>query len=173
MTDRRGFVAIALFAIGAAALVFAWTPGAWPCPLREGPVMSAADVPEAVAAARAAAVACTNGDVAAFAATTTRDHRERVARQLAAVDAALDTRSLRAMGVESARVDWFAQPMWAGLVLGRRAVLALARPEGDGAQLLSFVWDGRRVLFDGARHAPNVRSSVAAQAAVQAAFERE
>lgn len=172
-TDRRGFVATALFAIGAAALVFAWLPGAWPCPLREGPVTSATDVPEVVAAARATAAACSNGDVAAFVAATTRDHRARIARQLAAVDAALDTRSLRAIGVESARVDWFAQPMWAGLVRGRRAVFAVARPEGDGAQLMSFVWDGRRVLFDGARHAPNVRSSVAAQAAVHASFGRE
>ncbi|MBL8750878.1 MAG: hypothetical protein JNK78_17085 [Planctomycetes bacterium] len=173
MTERRGLVATALFAVGAAAVVFACLPGAWPCPLRQGPVTSAAEVPEVVAAVRAAAAACTSGDAAAFAAATTRDHRERVTRQLAAVDATLDARSLRAIGAEGARVDWFAQPMWAGLVRGRRAVVALARPEGDGAQLMSFVWDGHRVLFDGARHAPNVRSSTAAQAAVQAAFERE
>lgn len=166
--DPRSMVATALLAVGAAALVFAWTPGAWPNPLPDGPVGSADAVRQLAETTSAVAEACARGDVPAFAAATTGEHRERVARRLAAVDGVLDGATLQTFGAEAGRIDWCAQPLLAGEVRGVRTAIAVARPDGDGAQLLSFVWDGRRMRFDGARHAPSARSPAAARAAVEA-----
>lgn len=168
--DLRGLFVTACLAIGAAAVVFPFLPGRWPNPLHEGTVARADDVQRLAATNAAVADACARGDVGAFEAATTSAHRASLARGLAAVDAVLDTRTLRAIGESVGRCDWFALPLLAGEVRGTRAVVVIARPHGDGAQMLSYVWDGRHLRFDGGRHLPAVRTTDAARTAVATEF---
>lgn len=166
MNERRAWLATTLLALGAGALAFAALPGRWPNPLAEGDAIAPAALRELAAAAAAVDAACARGDGDAFAATTTASHRQRLTRHLAAVDGVLDGGTLQALGNEAGRVDWLAQPVLAGHVRGDRAAVAVARPEGDGCQLLVFVWDGRGMRFDGGRHLPTVRSRAEADAVV-------
>ncbi len=171
--DLRGLCVTACFAIGAAAAVFPFLPGPWPNPLREGPVAHADDVQRLAATNAAVADACHRGDVGAFEAATTSAHRQKLARGLAAVDAVLDPRTLHGIGEAVGLCDWYALPMLAGEVRGNRAIVVIARPRGDGAQMLSYVWDGRRLRFDGGRHLPSARTTDAARGALAAEFAAE
>lgn len=169
-SERRGLLVTIVLSLGAAAVVFALLPGAWPSPLRDGPVVSPTDLGTLAKATTAVADACERGDLGAFAEATTAAHRDRMARRLAAVDGVLDGRTLRAIGAEVLRQDWLAQPLLAGRVLGRHTVVAVARPDGEGAQVLSFLWDGRRMRFDGGVHVPQATTAVLAEVAVAAAL---
>lgn len=168
--DRRGVLLTAIVSLGAAALVFGFLPGAWPNPLPQGPIEDPRLVPSLAAAVDAVAAACDGGDLRAFDAAVTSAHRERLQRQLSVVEGALDQRTLRALGDQTRRIDWLAQPLLAGEVRGARAVVAVQRPADDGAQVLGFVWDGHRMRFDGSHHATGVRTVVAAKQVVEAAL---
>jgi len=109
-------------------------------------------------------------DLAAFAETTTSAHRDDLQRKLATLDRALDGKTLRALGADGAQAEWLDRPLLAGEVRGDRVVVAVARPGGEGAQVLAFVWDGRRLRFDGSFHAVGVHDASAAAAAVGAAM---
>lgn len=166
MSAGRGWLVTILCGLGAGALAFGLAPGRWPNPLRDGTTLAPDDLRELAAAAGAVEAACARGDVEGYAAATTAAHRQRLQRQLAVVDGVLDGGTLRALGSAHGRIDWLQQPLLAGHVHGTRVAIAVARPEGDGCQLLAFVWDGRRLQFDGSRHLPAVRSPAAAAAAV-------
>lgn len=168
-SDRRGLLVTALVAFGAAAAVFAWVPAVWPNPLPEGTVPPGR-LPQLRAAAVAVDAACARGDLRAFAAATTPAHRDDLQRRLATLDRALDADTLRALGADVAQAEWLDRPLLAGEVRGDRIVLAVARPAGDGAQVLAFAWDGQRLRFDGSYHAVGVRTRAAAAAAVAAGF---
>jgi len=170
VSSRGGFATTALLAIGAAGVTFACLPGAWPSPLSSGPIAPTADVQPLTAAVRSVAEACARGDLGAFEAATTRSHRDRLERNLAAVDGVLDGKTLRALGEEQARTDSWSLPRLAGEVRGTRALVVVARPDGAGASLLSFVWNGHTMLFDGTTHLPTVRDAAAARAALDRAF---
>lgn len=161
----RSFTALALACAGAAALVLAFVPATWPNPLPDGPLAEPALAPLR-ATVRAVDAACARGDGAAFAAATTAAHRARLQRRLSVVDRDLDGVTLRALGEVQVKADWLGQPLLSGLVRGRRAAVAVQRPDGDGAQVLSFVWDGSRLLLDDSRHATAVRTRRAADVAV-------
>jgi hypothetical protein len=169
--ERRGLLVTALVAVGGAAAVFAWLPAAWPNPWPQGPVSAAHALPRLRGAASAVDAACARGDLAAFAAATTAAHRTGLQRRLAALDRPLDAATLRALGADAALTQWLELPWLAGEVRGERIVIAVARPGGDGAQLLAFVWDGRRLCFDGSRHAPGVHTAAAAAARVATSFD--
>ncbi len=79
---------------------------------------------------------------------------------------------MRALGADGAQAEWLDGRLLAGEVRGDRVVVAVARPAGDGAQVLAFVWDGQRLRFDGSFHAVGVRDAVAAAAAVGWVFTR-
>lgn len=160
-----GLAIAALLGSGAAALVLACVPATWPNPLPDGPL----DVPALLPlcdAARAVDAACERGDRAAFAAATTDQHRARLSRQLSVVDRDLDAATLQALGGAQKQADWLGQPLLSGLVRGRRSAIAVQRPGNDGAQVLSFVWDGKHLLLDESVHVASVRSRSAADVAV-------
>jgi hypothetical protein len=173
-SERRGLWLTTLLAVGAAGVVFASLPGAWPNPLPQGPLDADAGVPRLQAAARAVDAACTRGDVAAFVSVVTDAHRDRLARELSVVDRRLDGSALRDLGARGGAPygAWLAQPFVAGEVRGARAAVAVQRPAGDGVQVLSFVWDGRVLRLDDSRHSPQARSAATARAAVADAVLR-
>ncbi len=156
--------------LGASALVFAVLPGDWPNPLPEGPLDLGRGASRLRAAAAAVDAACARGDLAAFGETTTPAHRQQLARRLQTVDLRLDAGTLRDLGNRVG--NWLDLPLLAGRVHGACTAVAVARPAGDGAQVLTFVWDGQRLRFDGSRHAAAVRSTSAAVAAVTEAVAR-
>lgn len=160
--DRGGWLATALFAFGAAALVLALVPAAWPNPLPQGDVAPADALPKLREAATAVDAACSRGDLAAFANATTAQHRADLQQRLAALQLPLDSATLRELAVDAALTPWLDQPLLAGEVRGDRVVVAFARPGGDGAQCLAFVWSGRGWRFDGARHAVGVGTAAGA-----------
>lgn len=166
-SDRRGFLVTALLAFGAAALVFAWYPAVWPNPLPQGAVRAGQSVPRLRAAAVAVDAACGRGDLAAFAEATTSAHRDDLQRQLLPLDRVLDAATLRELSTDGALAEWLDAPLLAGEVRGDRVVVAVARPGRDGAQVLAFVWDGRRLRFDGAHHAVGVRDAATAAVVVR------
>ena len=172
MAIDRGWWAVALSAIGIAALVFPWLPGPWPNPLPQGELDFAA--PAVVHSLRDAAAAvdaaCVQGDLAAFTAAVTPEHRAALDQSLGPLDRVLDAAALRELGAE--RAEWLDADGLAGVVVGERAAIAVRRPEGDGAQVLKFQWDGQRLRFDGSLRAAAVRDAAAAQAAVEAAVAR-
>jgi hypothetical protein len=168
--EARGLAVTALVSFGAAAAVFAWLPATWPNPLPQGTVRAEGGVPKLRAAAVAVDAACVRGDLAAFAEATTTSHRDELQRRLATLDRALDADTLRALGADGAQVEWLDRPLLAGEVRGDRIVIAVARPGGDGAQVLAFVWDGRRLRFDGSYHAVGVLDATVAAARVAAGF---
>lgn len=168
MGSSRGLLSTVVVALGAAAAVFGFLPGAWPNPLPDGPVEEDRSVLRLWAAAAEVDAACARGDVAAFDASVTSAHRERLARELAAVDRRLDGSALRDLSGDRERAysELLVQPLLAGEVRGKRAVVAVQRPGKDGAQLLSFWWDGRTMRLDDSRHAAAVRTPAHARAAV-------
>lgn len=149
--ERRGWLATVLAALGATALVFALVPPTWPNPLPQGPVQQAQALPRLRAAAAAVDAACSRGDLAAFASATTASHRSELLRRLQAFDRRLDAATLRALSADASLLPWLERPLLAGEVRGDRIALVFARPDGFGAQLLTFAWDGRRLCFDGGR----------------------
>ena len=149
---RSSWLLVLCVAIGAAAIVLAWLPSAWPNPLGSGPVDLLRVVPQLEPAAAAVDAACQRGDGRAFASATTAAYRKQLNRRLQVVDGTLDSSTLRAMASDTPCAQWLAQPVLAGHVAGNKAAIAVRRPNGDGAQILTFVWDGQRFLFDGTRH---------------------
>ena len=135
-----------------------------------GPLVASADVEPLTNAVQSVADACARGDFGAFEAVTTRSHRDRLARGLAAVDGVLDARTLKAIGAEQERSDWWSRPRLAGAVRGGRTLVVVARDDGAGATMLSFVWSGRTMQFDGATHLPNVHTAAEARVAIDRAF---
>jgi hypothetical protein len=119
-------------------------------------------------AAQAVDAACSDGDGAAFAAATTAAYRRQLEHKLRAVDGRLDASTLRAMARHT-HAAWLALPLLAAHVDGARAAIAVTRPGGDGAQVLRFVWDGRRFRLDDSRQAAPVHDAVDARRAVAAA----
>lgn len=168
MASSRGLGWTVVVALGAAAAVFGFLPGQWPNPLPEGPVAGDRDLLRLWAAAVDVDDACARGDVVAFDATVTRDHRERLARELAAIDRPLDAAALKELSTDRERAysELLVQPLLAGEVRGKRAVVAVQRPGRDGAQLLTFWWDGWRLRLHDSRHAAAVRTPAHARAAV-------
>lgn len=171
MAIDRSFFCVLCLSLGGSALTFACLPGAWPVPVADGVFEPAVVLPSLRASAAAVDAACARGDSAAFAAATTDAHRAELDSRLAAVDRKLDAATLHEMADQSLG-DWMQQPTWAGVVRGGRTVVAVGRPEGDGAQLLAFEWDGRRWRFDGSQHQRSVRNASAAMAAVEAVATR-
>lgn len=168
MASNSGLGWTVLAALGAAAVVFGFLPGQWPNPLPEGPVAQDRSVLRLWAAAVDVDDACARGDVVAFDATVTKAHRERLARELAAVDRPLDGSALKDLSTDRERAygELLVQPLLAGEVRGKHAVVAVQRPGKDGAQLLTFWWDGWRLRLDDSRHAAAVRTPAHARAAV-------
>lgn len=165
MAIDRGVWIAACLGTGAAAVVLAWSPGAWPVPAQDGRFDEAQLLPGLRAAAAAVDAACARGDAQAFAAATTASHRQSLDQRLQAVDLGLDAGALKELAA-SPQVDWLAQAPLAGFVQGPRTAIACPRPAGDGAQVLTFEWDGRRWLFDGSFQALGVRDAESATAAV-------
>lgn len=165
--ERSSWGPVAAAALGAAALVLAALPSERPNPL----VASASDaaLPALRVAADAVDAACARGDTAAFAAATTADFRRELLQRLQAFDGQLDAATLRALAADAPQAAWLRQPLLAARGAGARAAIAVARPDGDGAQLLEFVWDGRAFRVDRMRHAVAVRDRAAAERAVAAA----
>lgn len=159
--------------LGAAAVVFALLPGAWPNPLPEGELLDPGKAYELRRAAAAVDAACARGDVDAFVAATTPAHQKAMAQSLSALDRRLEPRTLREIGARTSQARWLDGKALAGAVRGRQAAVAVERPDGTGAQILRFLWDGRQFRFDGARHAPIVRDAVDAKAAVDAVLRRD
>ena len=78
------------------------------------------------------------------------------------VDGKLDRETLRAMGESSPCSGYLEQPVWATLVDGVHAAIAVRREGGDGAQILVFAWDGRQFQLADMRHAVRVKTEVTA-----------
>ncbi|MBL8735684.1 MAG: hypothetical protein JNL12_04595 [Planctomycetes bacterium] len=159
--------------LGAAAVVFALLPGAWPNPLPEGELAEPGQAYELRRAAAAVDAACVRGDVDAFVAATTEEHRKAMEQSLSALDRRLEPRTLREIGARTSQARWLDGKALAGEVRGQMAAIAVERPDGAGAQILRFRWDGRQFRFDGAQHAPVVRDQLGAKAAVAATFRRD
>lgn len=168
MGNSRSYLLTSFAALGAAAVVFAFLPGAWPNPLPQGPLETEGGVLRLWAAAAEVDAACQRGDVAAFDAMVTPAHRDRLQRQLAAVDRSLDAEALRSFSLDRERAysELLVQPLLAGEVHGPRAVVAVQRANKDGAQLLAFVWDGHVWRLDDSFHEVAVRTPANARAAV-------
>jgi hypothetical protein len=165
-TEWRGLVLTATTSVGLAAIVFACLPGPWPNPLPEGRMDPGEAVRRLLPAAAVVDAACAAGDPDAFAEATTESLRRRLRRGIAACGQQLDADCLRAMGAASPLARWFERPALAGEVRGGQAAIAWLRQTGDGAQVLSFQWDGKRLRFDGSHHEVGVRDRDAARAAV-------
>lgn len=172
--ERRGILLTVLVSLGAAAVVFGLLPGPWPNPLPEGPLAGAPAVERLRGAAAVVDAACAAGDVQAFEAATTSAMRQQLAGRLRAGERTLDAGTLRELAPTRPWSTWLEQPILAGQVHGVRAAVAVQRPQGDGAQVLEFVWDGHHLRCDGTRHATAVRDAAAAQQIVEdAVFRRE
>ncbi|MFK7742587.1 MAG: hypothetical protein AB8H80_19910 [Planctomycetota bacterium] len=171
--ERTGWTLTILLSLGAAMLVLALLPGAWPNPLEQGASGgAAADSGQArlQLGGSVAAVedACQRGDGAAFAQWTTADYRVGVERRLAAVDGSaidgqLDAATLREMGGRAGNrlPQWLERDYEAMHVKGPYVGISVRRDpaangRSDGAQILVFYWDGKRFLLDEVRHAPRV-----------------
>jgi hypothetical protein len=172
MAIDRSTMVTACLAIGAAGVVFAFLPGAWPVPHGEEPFVAERMLPALRASAAAVDAACARGDAAAYTAATTDAHRAELAARLAVVDRELDAATLRELG-DHGVVDWLVREPLAGTLQRARTAVAVPRPDGVGAQVLAFEWDGRRWRFDGSQHSPQARSADAAQVAVEAVARRE
>lgn len=168
MAMARSLLVTVSASLGAAALVFGLLPGPWPNPLPQGPLETEGDVLRLWAAAAAVDAACFRGDVEAFDATVTPALRERLQKELAAVDRPLDSAALRDLSTERDRAygEQLVQPFLAGMVRGQRAVVAVQRPRQDGAQVLSFLWDGHTLRLDESVHVASVRTPAHARAFV-------
>jgi hypothetical protein len=171
-TDRFSWPGVACVALGAAALVFPWLPAPWPNPLAEleaapGALQRVAPI---VRAAGAVDAACVRGDERAFRAATTAACRRELAGQLAIVEGALDAATLREIGAARPLSSWLHLPVVASRVDGTRGAVAVERPGTEGVQVLRFVWDGQRLLFDGASPEPRADGPEAADAAVRRAL---
>ncbi|MCA8977343.1 MAG: hypothetical protein KDC98_21655 [Planctomycetes bacterium] len=165
--DRTSWLT-ALAAIGAALVTFPFLPGDWPNPLPEGEGLTAADLMQLEQAVTRVDLACDRGDLEGFGEAVTEAHRTRLARQLQAVAQPFDAEVLRRFASQrrySLR-ELLRRPVLASEVRGQRAVLAMSRPAGDGAQILEFEWDGRKLRLDGSRHAAAVGSRERARAVV-------
>lgn len=170
MTTRSGWLVTLCVALGAALLVLAIVPSAWPNPLGGGgtsaapievPVEQA--IPRLMRAAFAVDAACDAGDERAFAEATTASWRGELQRGLAVVDGDLDGKTLRGMFGSAGLSAWLDEPVLAVRVRDQRAAVAVMRPDGDGAQVLRFTWDGFRFRCDGVSHAVKVRSAEGAR----------
>ncbi len=170
--ERSGWFVTVLVALGAAALVLG-ARSAWPSPLQEGPLDDGPTLGRLRAAAAAVDAACRAGDLAEFKARTTATHQRRLQRQLAIVDRRLDERTLGELIADEAYGDLLLAEPLAGEVRDGRAVVAVPRPRGAGAQVLTFVWDGRRLQLDESTHSRAVVDARSARAAVDAVMRRE
>ncbi len=172
MANNRSLLYTVFGSLGAAAVVFGFLPGAWPNPLPQGPVEEEGSVLRLWAAAVVVDSACHRGDLEAFDASVTPAHRERLTRQLATLDRPLDAETLRGFSLDRERAysEMLVQPLLAGEVRGKRAVIAVLRPSKDGAQLLSFLWAGHVLRLDDSHHATGVRTPAHARAAVAEAI---
>lgn len=169
MRIDRTMCLTAIGAIGAGLLVFPFLPGHWPNPLQEGVRLRAVDLLQLKMAAARVDLACRNGDVARFAEAVTDEHRGRLAQQLEVVERALDRAALRQLATDRdfSFAELLRRPVLASEVRGARAAVAVARPAGDGAQVLEFVWDGRRLRLDDSRQVAAVADRDGARAVVR------
>lgn len=170
MAIDRGWATTVCASLGLAALVFAFLPGSWPNPLPEGSLTTPGSVVALRRAVAAVDAACQRGDVAAFTAATTDAHRRDVAKALQAFDRNLEARTLREIGARSAQAPWLDAEPFAASVRGRRVAVAVRRPDGAGAQLLTFDWDGRQFRFDGSVQARDATDATRASRVVDAAL---
>lgn len=164
--ERSSWVLIVLVSVGAAALVLAFAPGAWPNPVVEdGVVVETRAVPQFARAMQAVDAACRAGDGKAFAAVTTASYRRGLERRLLAVDGSLDGETLRAMARSATGyAQWLERPIYAMHANRSSVAVAVQRePARDGAQILVFEWDGEQFRLDEVRHAPRVLSAEAAR----------
>jgi len=174
MAIDKSLAITACLSLGAAGLVLAFLGGAWPNPLPQGPLDDERSLLRIWAAGAAVDAACSRGDLGAFADAVTPALRERLAQRLAAVDRPLDGTALRELGRGRQRpyAELLVQPLLAGEVRGEHVVVAVRRPERDGAQVLTFVWDGRTLRLDDSRHEPAVQTTARARTAVEAVASR-
>lgn len=166
--ERTTWTLIVLFAVGAALLVLAIVPTAWPNPLADaagdapGPARQQETRSQLGDAAAAVAAACRDGDGQAFAAATTATYRRGLERRLQAVEGQLDGATLRRMAADdrSGPERWLTRPFEAVHVRGPFVAVSVRRDpelgEGQGAQVLVFEWDGTRFRLDEVRHATRV-----------------
>lgn len=171
-SDRSGWLLTVLVAFGAAALVLG-ARSASPSPLSEGEIVAGPTLGRLRAAAAAVDAACRGGDVDEFRERTTREHQQRLGRQLATFDRRLDAGSLQELIANETYGDLLLAEPLAGEVRGERAVVAVPRLRGEGAQVISFVWDGRRLQLDESTHSRAVVDARSARAAVDAVMRRE
>lgn len=171
MAIDRGFVAIACTSIGAAAIVFAWSAGAFPAPVGDGAFDRDVVLPGLRAAAVAVDAACARGDGVEFAAATTEAHRRQLAQKLAAVDRVLDADTLRAMAAQPFAACFRREPL-AGIVDDQRVAVAMPHHDGAGASVLVFVWDGWRWLLDVSQQHRAVADAAAARELLVRALQR-
>jgi hypothetical protein len=168
--SRSAFGLVAAAAAGVALLVTALVPGPWPNPLPQGPLAAGASLQRVRAAAAAVDAACERGDLDAFAGAVTAAHRQRLAGRLQSIDLAFDAAALRGLASGPGCAELQDRDPWAAAVRGDRAVLVVPRRRGDGAQVLTFRWDGHRLRLDGSLHAVAVADADAAAAALEQAF---
>jgi len=160
---RNSWWLVICVSVGLAALVLAWLPSAWPNPLADERLDPQQALTRLQPAAAAVDAACRAGDRGAFAEATTAGYREDLEARLQVVDGVLDSATLQGMSRASSCEQWLRQPVLAVLVDGEYAAVAVRREQGDGAQVLSFRWDGEQFRLSGMRHAPRVASESAAQ----------
>lgn len=175
MAANRTLVSTALVAVGAGLLVFPFLPGAWPNPLAAGTELSAAGLQQLRAAAARVDAACAGGDVVALCAAISPAHRERLEKQLRAVDRGLDTATVRAWAAQRTLSygDLLEQPLLASEVRENQVALVVRRADG-GTQLVQFLWDGHALRLDDCREAVDAASAPRARAvAVDAVMPRD
>ncbi|MFN7588439.1 MAG: hypothetical protein ACK5UQ_08005, partial [Planctomycetota bacterium] len=91
------------------------------------------------------------------------------AQTLQTLDRGIEPRTLREIGARSSQARWLDAEALAARVRGSRVAVAVRRPDGAGAQVLSFAWDGRQFRFDGSVQAREAVDAARARAAVDAA----
>lgn len=156
--ERSSWALIIIVAIGAAALVLALVPSAWPNPLENvTPAQRLERLPQLKNAAAAVDAACRKGDTVAFTEATTATYRRDLEQRLDAVEATLSGQTLQAMAAGAPGYEqWLQQPVLALDAKASKAAIAVQRAANDGAQVLVFDWDGARFLLHEVRHVVRV-----------------
>ena len=175
MRVDRTVVVTALAAIGAALLVFPFLPGRWPNPVPEGAILQDEDLFQLKMAAQRVDLACGRGDLARFGEAVTPEHLQRLQRQLDAIRKPLDAAALKQFHTDRdySFAELLRMPILACEVKGDRAVVAVDHPAEDGARVLEFVWDGRKMRLDDSRLALEARGPSRARTAVVEAAMRK
>lgn len=166
--ERSNWAVIVCVAVGSAGILLALLPSPWPNPLGNNGVVATEKTVPLVETAAAVDAACRKGDANEFAALTTASYRRVLERRLDALDATLDSDTLRQIAAAGGGyAGWLRRPVWAAHVKDSYAAVIVSRPdlagEKDGAQVLVFQWDGEQFQLDEVRHATRVFTEPAAK----------